>query len=118
MMPDYRMNSRRPGSALLEAVIALALFGTVVASGIWLTAESVAAANSAAAREAEVSKAHRLMTAASLWPASELDRRLGDTQQAEFRLLVNRTTKQLYDIAVTDSTGTVVFLRTTVARFE
>jgi type II secretory pathway pseudopilin PulG len=110
------MRGRRDGMVLLEALVAIAILGTVASAAAWKTAETLHAVSRMHAREAEVRAAQRLLSAVSLWPREDLDRHLGARPQGRWMMHVDRTTETLYEIALIDSVSARVVLRTALFR--
>jgi hypothetical protein len=104
------------GAVLLEALIALALLGTVASAAAWSATESLRAVQRMHAREVEQRRAGRLLTSISLWPREDLDRHLGNTRQGAWRLYIERATPTMYTAAIGDSTGGPVLLQTALYR--
>jgi len=92
----------RGGAILLEAVLALAILGVIVSGAAWMASESLRALNHARTAEAEMRDANRLLTAVSLWPVDDLDRRLGSTVQGPWHLRIDRVSVHLYEVALLD----------------
>jgi len=106
------------GAVLLEAIVAmviLAVAGTAAVTGVAQAADSVRRAGEA---DREVREASAFMNAAALWTREDLDRRLGNRPQGSWRLVIQRPSQELYDLALTDSTGEHVLLRTSLFRPE
>jgi type II secretory pathway component PulJ len=110
------MRVRRDGVVLLEALVAIAILGTVASAAAWKTAETIHSVRRTHAREAEVRAAHRLMTAVSLWPRDDLDRHLGSRPQGSWTMHVERVSATLYEILLVDTVSAGVVLRTTLYR--
>lgn len=110
------MNSGRRGAALLEALVALALLGSVGSAAAWSASESLRAVERIHAREAEQRAAGRLFTAVALWPREDLDRHLGTSVQGRWRLRVDRPRPALYVVALSDSANGVILLQTALYR--
>jgi type II secretory pathway pseudopilin PulG len=112
------VSNRLRGVALLEALVALALLGTVASAAAWSATESLRAVRRMHAREAEQRRAARLLSAVSLWPRADLDRHLGDRPQGAWRLEIDRTTPTIYVTTVRDSLSGAVLLQTALYRDE
>jgi type II secretory pathway pseudopilin PulG len=110
------MRVRRDGVVLLEALVAIAVLGTVASAAAWKTAETLHAVRRTHAREAEVRAAQRLMSAVYLWPRDDLDRHLGNRAQGKWTMRVDRVNATLYEIALIDTFSAGVLLRTTLFR--
>ena len=110
------MNNSTRGAALLEALVALALLGTVGSAAAWSATESVRAVQRMHAREAEQRAAARVFTAVSLWPRDDLDRHLGTSEQGRWRLRVDRPQRTVYEVTVSDTTSGAILLQTALYR--
>ena len=110
------MTDNRRGAALLEALIALAVLGTVGSAAAWNATESLRAVTRMHERERSHREAARLLTAVSLWPRADLDRHLGNSRQGPWRLRVDRPLTTVYQVSVADSASDVVLLRTALYR--
>ena len=108
--------ARRTGAALLEAIVALAVFGTAGSAALVLVRDSARAVERAREREARIRDADAFMAAVSLWTRDDLDRRLGDRPQGPWRLVVLRPEPNLYEVALRDTRTDVVVLRTALHR--
>ena len=102
------MSEATRGAALLEALVALALLGTVGSAAAWSATESLRAVQRMHAREAEQRAAARLLTAVSLWPRDDLDRHLGKTAEGPWRLYIERPTSTIYTVTLSDTAGAPV----------
>ena len=114
-LTDSRLNCRS-GAVLLEAIVAvviLAVAGTAAVTIVGQGADSVRRAREA---DVEAREASALMHAVALWTRGDLDRRLGSREQGPWRLSIQRPAPQLYDLALMDSAGTRVILRTSLFR--
>jgi type II secretory pathway pseudopilin PulG len=114
-MPPQLQNAR-PGAVLLEAIIALAILGSLLGAGAWLGAEAVRAVVQTHTAEAAVRDADRLLRHVALWPRRDLDLHLGETPQDPWLLRVHRLEPTLYDIAILEGGTGVVVLATTLFR--
>lgn len=108
----------RHGAALLEALVALALLGTVGSAAAWSATESLRGVQRMQAREAEQRAAERFFIAVSLWPREDLDRHLGSHPQGRWRLRVDHPLPAIYDITLSDTTSSAVLLQTALYRDE
>jgi type II secretory pathway pseudopilin PulG len=106
------------GAALLEALVALTLLGTVGSAAAWSATESLRAVQRMHAREAEQRAAERFFASVSLWPREDLDRHLGSHSQGRWRLRVDRPQASLYAITLSDTTSSAVLLQTALYRDE
>jgi type II secretory pathway component PulK len=108
---------RRRGAALLEALIALAVLGTVGSAAAWQATESMRAVNRMHEREQEQRAAARLLTAISLWPREDLDRHLGSRVQGPWRVRIDRPAlSALYTVSISDTASGTVLLETALYR--
>jgi type II secretory pathway pseudopilin PulG len=110
------VNSR--GAALLEALVALTLLGTVGSAAAWSATESLRAVQRIHARETAQRRAGRFLNAASLWPRADLDRHLGDRPQGAWRVRIDRPTPTIYTVTVRDSLSGAVLVQTALYRDE
>lgn len=115
-MSRWRTIRRRAGAALLEAIVALAVFGTAGSAALLLMRDGVRAAERARAAEREMRHADAFLATVSLWTREDLDRRLGERPQGPWRLVILRRTPMLYDVALRDSLTDVLVLRTALHR--
>ncbi|MGE3526892.1 MAG: hypothetical protein AB7I33_13305 [Gemmatimonadales bacterium] len=90
----------RAGTALLEAIVALAILATAGLSMVTLVNARVREGAGYREREAEVDAASRVLTAMTLLKREDLDIRLGTRQVGEFRVEVQRPRPTLYRIAI------------------
>ncbi|HET7463773.1 MAG TPA: hypothetical protein VFJ82_21135 [Longimicrobium sp.] len=107
----------RAGAALLEAVVALLILGTACVSATAMAATFSRTVAKARELDASVRKASALLDAASLWTRDDLDRRLGQREQGPWRMRIDRPTRTLYTVVLTDSAGTEL-LRTSLFRAD
>lgn len=108
--------SGRPGAVLLEVMVALAVLATVGGTAAWMCSESIRAVGRAHTAEAEIREAQRFLSAVSLWPRDDLDRRLGATSQGPWQLHIERVRPDLYEIALTDGASGRVLLESALYR--
>ena len=113
------MIKRRHGAALLEALVALALLGSVGGAAAWSATESLRAVQRMQTRENDQRRAARFFTAVSLWPREDLDRHLGDRPQGPWRLRIDRPVRSVYTVTLRDTVrGGTVLLQTALYREE
>lgn len=112
---DGRRRPRR-GSTLLEALIALVLVATGAAAVAALASDTAQAVQRAHVADIEARRASAFLEFVALWTREELDRRLGDRQQGDWRLRIGRPHETLYVVTLLDSTGARVLLRTALHR--
>lgn len=102
---------------LLEALVALAIFG---ASGAALSALAVGAGVAVErARNSERSfgEMNALLNAVALWDTTDLDRHLGQRREGKAVLEVQRPYPTLYDVQIRDTTEQhLIVLRTFLFR--
>lgn len=106
----------RHGVILLEALVAIAILGTVASAAAWQTAELLQAVTRVHGREAEVRSAQRLLSAVSLWPREDLDRHLGNTTQGMWTMRIERVSGTLYEVLLLETASSAVVLRTALYR--
>lgn len=106
------------GAILLEALVALVVVGTIASGAAWAASESMWAVEHAHRAETHLRAADRLLSAVSLWPRADLDRHLGASAQGPWRLLVERTTRDLYAVRVQDTLSGTIVLRTLLYRVD
>ena len=99
-------------------MIALVILTTAGATVAALAVESGRVVQRAHSAEAELRHADAFFTIVTLWRREDLDRHLGDREQGSWRLHVQRPVPTIYTIALTDSLGTRVLLRTALYRPE
>lgn len=108
----------RTGAVLLEAIIALVILTVAGTAAVTLVSQSADAVRRAREADAEAREANAFFHAASLWTREDLDRRLGDRPQGDWRLLVQRPAPTLYEVVLVDSAATHEILRTSLYRPE
>ncbi len=89
------------GAVLIEVLVALVVLASAGVSTLGYLATFVDAQARLEAREAELERADRLLTATSLLARSELDVRLGARDTGEFSVWVSRPEPDLYRLSVT-----------------
>lgn len=109
---------RRDGAVLLEAIIALVILTVSGVAAVTLVSQSADAVVRARIADAEAREASGFLYAVSLWTREDLDRRLGDRAQGEWRLIIQRPSPSLYEVVLTDSAATHEILRTVLFRPE
>jgi type II secretory pathway pseudopilin PulG len=110
-----RLRPRR-GAALLEAIVALAVFGTAGSAALVLVRDATRAVEHAREAEARVRDADAFMHAVSLWTRDDLDRRLGERAQGAWRLVIQRPNPSVYEIVLRDTLSDAVLLSTALHR--
>ena len=117
MKPGHTRSRRcRAGAALLEAIVALAVFGSAGTAALVLVRDSARAVEHARRAEREMRDADAFMAAVSLWTRDDLDRRLGDRAQGRWRLTVLHPEPSMYEVALRDTLTDRVLLRTALHR--
>jgi type II secretory pathway component PulJ len=106
----------RRGTALLEAVVAIAILATAGIALMTAVTDAARTVARAQAVDAELREASAFMDAVSLWPRADLDRHLGDREQGRWRLRIERASAALYVVSLRDSTGGRELLRTSLYR--
>ncbi len=112
------MNSGSRGAALLEALIALALLGSVASAAAWSATESLRAVQRTHSRENEQRQAARFLSAVRLWPPADLDRHLGNRVEGPWRVYIERPMPTVYTVTIRDSGGGPIMLQTALYRAE
>lgn len=110
--------SPRRGVALLEAIVALAIFATVGIAALTMAAGANRAAADARKADEEVREASRFLEAVALWTRNDLDQRLGDRGQGPWILRIDRPLPELYTVTLSDSLRHVPLLSTSLFRPE
>ena len=98
--------------------MALAVLGTVGSAAAWSATESMRAVTRMHARETEQRAAARLLTAVSLWPREDLDRHLGTRAQGPWRMRIDRPTRTVYVVSISDTTSGATLIHTALYREE
>lgn len=112
------MNATERGAVLLEVLLALAVLGVAGSAALTLAVESGNAIRQVALADHELARASAFLDVVVLWPREELDQRLGERQQGQWRLTIQRPAATLYVVTLTDTTGRRGILRTAVHRPE
>lgn len=116
MIVTRRGKCRRTGAALLEAIVALAIFSIAGIALLRVASEASHAIELSATAELRLRDAGRLMDAASLWSRTELDQRLGERTQGAMLMRISRPTPQLYRVELMESESDALLLATTLYR--
>lgn len=107
--------SNRHGAVLLEAMVALSVLAIAGVGFVQLMRSAARALELAHSRDRMVANASAFMDVVALWPASDLDRRLGARQQGPWLLHVERT-RLTYHVVLIDSTSGRPVLETELYR--
>lgn len=91
---------RRKGIALIEAMIAVAIIGSIAVGWSVLSLQTTRALDVADQREREVRNASRLLARIAVHSADELDALVGRRDKDGFRLHVSRLSPGLYEVEV------------------
>lgn len=116
-IPGARRGVRR-GAALLEAIVALAVFGTAGLAALALVRDAADAVDRARAADRRMRDADAFFNAVSLWTREDLDRRLGQRPQGPWRVTILRPEPTLYEVTLRDTLGDGVLLHTALHRPE
>lgn len=116
--PLLGMTDSVGGAALLEALVALAVLGTIGSSAGWLASEAVRSVARTYAEESAVRGASRFLQAVSLWTRDDLDRHLGTSQQGAWNLRVDRPSRTLYVVSLTERTSDHYLVGTALYRLD
>jgi hypothetical protein len=114
----FALSHCRKGAVLLEAIVALVILAVAGTSAVTLVSQSADAVRRARIADAEMREAGAFFHSVALWPREDLDRRLGERAQGEWKLIIQRPTPTLYEVVLTDSAVTHEILRTTLFRPE
>jgi type II secretory pathway pseudopilin PulG len=106
----------RRGAALLEVLVALSILSVAGLAVVAFAIETTGVITRARIAEGELRRASALLDAVALWPREDLDRHLGDRPQGPWRMQVDRRTRALYTVVLTDSTGSRELVRTALYR--
>lgn len=91
---------RRKGIALIEAMVAVAIIGSIAVGWSALSLQTTRALDIADQREREVRNASRLLARIAVYSADELDALVGRRDKDGFRLRVSRLSPGLYEVDV------------------
>jgi type II secretory pathway pseudopilin PulG len=106
----------RPGAVLLEVMVALVILSVALTACLTLGRQAVAAVERAHRAHGALRLASNFLDAVALWPRQELEQRLGERAQGDWRLVVHRPNPRLFVVAVTDSTANRVLVTTSLYR--
>ena len=114
----YALTHSRTGAVLLEAIVALVILTIAGIAAVTTVSQGADAVRRAREADQEARRASAFLHAVSLWTREDLDRRLGDRPQGDWRLQVQRPVPTLYVVVLTDSARTREILRTSLYRPE
>jgi type II secretory pathway pseudopilin PulG len=113
-----RRRRDRRGVVLLEALLALAIVSAAVVMTLTLQRADGARLARALDRQSTTRSANRLLRAVSLWPRTDLDRRLGTRRQGPFWLEIQRPSPVRYDVQLLEAETGRLLLLTSLFRPE
>jgi type II secretory pathway pseudopilin PulG len=113
-----RMPPARRGVALLEAIVALAIFATVGIAALTMAATATRATASTRDADRELREASGFLEAVALWTRNDLDQRLGDRRQGPWTLTIERPYAELYLVTLRDTLNGAPLLETSLFRPE
>lgn len=111
-----RRTRERRGATLFEAVVAVTLLAVVGLSGLALARSAQDLIGEAERSESGMADASNFLNSVSLWSREELDQRLGEREQGNWRLEITRSTPELYVVTLRDSLGASTVIRTALFR--
>lgn len=111
-------STRRPGFALLDAIVGLFILASAGMAAVVMAASAARTVSAVQQSDAELRDADAFLHAVALWTRDDLDRRLGERVQGPWRLHIQRAAPELYVVALTDSLSARVLLRTALHRPE
>jgi type II secretory pathway pseudopilin PulG len=113
-----RIPGARRGVALLEAIVALAIFATAGIAALTMAAAATRATASAREADRELREASGFLEAVALWTRNDLDQRLGDRRQGPWMLTIERPYPELYLVTLRDTVRGAPLLETSLFRPE
>jgi type II secretory pathway pseudopilin PulG len=113
-----RADWRRAGVVLLEVLVALMILGIAGGAAITLAVDAGNSLRRAQGAEVEMRAASAFLDRVSLWGREDLDRRLGERVQGQWRLRVDRPAPTLYVVELRDSAARRVLLSTALFRAD
>jgi type II secretory pathway pseudopilin PulG len=111
-----RHSSRRPGAVLLEVVVSLAILAAASIAMLTSILQARRTIQRVQQSDRDLIAAIRLLDAATLWNADELDRRLGQHPQGPWTLEIQREAPALYRLTLRNEPNGTAQLETYVAR--
>jgi type II secretory pathway pseudopilin PulG len=115
-MPRAEWMRRRGGTTLIEVIVALVLVASMAAAVASLASANANVIARARGADLESRRASAFLDMVALWPREDLDRRLGEHEQGEWRLRVARPAPTLYMATLLDSSGRRRLLATALYR--
>jgi hypothetical protein len=108
----------RRGVVLLEVIVAVTILVIAgLSATLWVRQISDSLARTQTAAN-DVRTASRYLDIIALWPREDLDRHLGERRQGPWMVRIDRPTPTVYGVAINDSLGTHVLLKTWLYRRE
>ena len=107
---------RRPGVALLEVIVAIAILATAGVAALSMAAATTRAVSNARDADRELRDASAFLEAVSLWTRTDLDQRLGDRSQGPWILRIDRPANELYVVTLSDTLSGETLLSTSLFR--
>ena len=104
------------GAVLLEVIVALLILSVAGTTAVVMASESSRAVQRAREADAEVRAANAFFEAVALWPRADLDRHLGEREQGQWRMMVQRPIPTLYTVVLRDTLAGAEILRTSLFR--
>jgi type II secretory pathway pseudopilin PulG len=112
------LRARRDGAVLLEALVALAILGTVGAAATALAADAARTTTRVRESEREMRLASAFLDAVALWTRDDLDRHLGVRRQGDWTMRLDRPVPTLYVVTLSDTLESRELLRTALYRAD
>ena len=104
------------GAVLLEVVVALAIVAVVGTTAVISLTQALSTLGHVQMREADLEEADAYLEIMSLWPRTDLDRRLGAHPHGPWIIVVRRSIPTLYHVALIDSLSGSELLATSLYR--
>ena len=97
---------RRSGGALLEVIVAMTIIATAGLAIVAGAREAVHVVERARTADRQLARASAFLEVVALWPREDLDLRLGERIQGEWRLRIERPLPTLYTVSlIKEATG-------------